>query len=703
MLQVVQSLSNGKTQIIEIPCPDISENEILIRTKCSLISSGTERMLVKFGKSNYLEKALSQPEKVKQVFEKLSSNGIFSTFDAIKTKLDEPLPLGYCNVGEVVKTGNNIKDFKVGDRVVSNGPHAQFVSVPEKLCAHIPKAVDDETASFTVLGSIALQGIRLAKPTIGETFLISGLGIIGFLTAKILEDNGCNVLAVDTNYEKCKIAKSLGINVLHIKKDTNIVDWCLRETDNIGVDGVLISASTSSSEPVNIAANACRKRGRIVLIGVTGLELNRELFYKKELTFQVSCSYGPGRYDDNYEKNNNDYPIGYIRWTEQRNFKSVLNCFSKSPLKTENLISQKFNIKEINKAYKFLLDNPSSLGLIINYPENPTPISTINFEYKNNKISNKSLSNYISFIGAGNYASRVLIPAFKKAGANMHTLAALHGVNSSLIGKKNSFNYVSTDIKKVLSDRETNSIVIATRHDSHADLVIKALENKKNVYVEKPLCLTADELKSISKKINSSQILMVGFNRRFAPFILDIKKIISRIKSPKAFNFTCNAGYIEEDHWTQDPKIGGGRLIGEACHFVDLLRYLSSSSIKKMNLVSCSDNKKNPDTFCLQISFSNGDIGTINYFSNGNKKYPKERLEVYANKSVIVMDNYLKLKSWGIKNFKNKRSYFPNKGNKECVEAFLSAINNKKESPIPFNEIFEVQKFLLEINNQDHL
>ena len=697
MKQIFQSLSTGSIEIVEVPTPAISSGNLLIRTSKTLLSAGTERMLLDFGRANLIEKARQQPEKVKQVLEKAKNEGPFNAIDAVRSKLNNPLPLGYCNIGRVIGIGEGVTGFKEGDRVVSNGPHSEIVNVPKNLCSLIPSNVSDEEAVFTILSSIGLQGIRLAEPTLGETFLVSGLGLIGLLTGQLLAAQGCRVLGIDINSSRCHLAESLGITSHCLSETSNPLSWCQAQTDGNGIDGAIITAATSSNSPIDLASQACRQRGRIVLVGVTGLELRRELFYKKELSFQVSCSYGPGRYDASYEEDGNDYPFGLVRWTEQRNFQAVLNVMSQKRLITEKLISHKFLFEKANEAYETMATDVNHLGIILEY-DNTKVINKQKIEFKEDKILDISLNEKpsIGFIGAGNYASRILLPNFKKCGAFLHTIASKSGSGISHIGKKFNFLYATTDLEELINSSECDAIIISTRHDSHGDLVLQSLKAGKHVYVEKPLCLNINELRDIETCLNKNQILMVGYNRRFAPLVDVLKNQINKIEGPKALIYTCNAGYIPKDHWTQKPQIGGGRLIGEACHFLDLICYLVEDTIIDIHITNCKDIKSCPDTFSLQMCFKNGSIATINYFSNGHKSFPKERLEVFGDQKVLQLDNFRKLKGWGLKNFKNQTSFYQDKGQKSCVESFLKAIQYVGEDPIERNQIFEVQRWLLE-------
>ncbi len=705
MKQILQSLSTGETTVVDLPTPQLRRGELLIRASCSLLSAGTERMLVDFGKAGWLDKARQQPDKVQQVLEKVRTDGLLPTFDAVRSKLDQPLPLGYCHVGTVVAVADDVHGFRVGERVASNGPHAELVAIPHHLCAAIPDSVTDEAASFTVLAAIGLQGIRLAQPTLGETFLVSGLGLIGLLTAQLLLAQGCRVLGVDPDLRQCSLAQSLGIASFPLSDADDPLAWCLERTDGVGVDGVLITAATSSSEPVHLAANACRQRGRIVLVGVTGLELRRDLFYKKELSFQVSCSYGPGRYDSAYEQQGHDYPIGFVRWTEQRNFQAVLQTLASGALRTDGLVSDRFAIDQAAEAYALLSSPTPSLGILLSYPEtaNPDQRSIALATPISQPKRRAGITPVLAVLGAGNYASRQLIPSLVKAGAQLHSLVAPSGVNPVHVGRRFSFQQASTDAEATLAEATINTVVIATRHDSHAALVQQALVAGKHVFVEKPLCLNGAELQAIQStyarhqaSTETSPLLMVGFNRRFAPLLVDLKQQLSYLQGPKAFVYTCNAGAIPADHWTQDPVAGGGRLLGEACHFVDLLRHLAGSPIEELQLLAAADRKPCPDTFSLQLRFVDGSIGTVHYFASGSKSFPKERLEVFAGGSVLRLNNFRKLEVWGGGGVTTRRRFRQDKGQVACCKAFLQAIADGGPAPIGVDELFEVQSWLLQ-------
>jgi len=702
--QIFQDLKNGETLILDIPKPANKKGHILIRTSKSLISTGTERMLVDFGKANMLQKARSQPEKVKQVINKVKTDGILETIDAVTTKLNQPIPLGYSNVGIIEEIGPDLKvsEFKVGDRVLSNGFHSEIVSVPKNLCIPIPDEVSDDEAIFTVLASIALQGIRLANPTIGETFAVFGLGLIGLLTVQILKANGCQVIGIDYNQHRLDLAKESGAFIVNLSDNQDLIEFTKSLTEEAGVDGALITAATDSSEPVSMSAKICRKRGRVVLIGVCGLDLNRDDFYKKEISFQVSCSYGPGRYDPTYEKQGIDYPYGFVRWTEKRNFKAVLTLMQNRKINISKYITHRFSLDKAETAYQMISDNKESyLGIAIEYKNkrSETDKFTSTITLSRNKIKQISGQPIIGVIGAGNFTGRILLKALKNTPAILKTIVSQNGINASHLGKKFSFNEASTDINKIFNDNEINTVFITTRHDTHCDLIIKSLESGKHVFVEKPLCLNNTELKQIEalyQKIEddpskNTPLLMIGFNRRFSPFTLKIKELIKDRVSALSFIMTINAGFIPSDHWIQNIDIGGGRIIGEACHFIDLLRYLSNSKIKTVQMINLNDNKYSDSTI-ISLQFEDGSIGAINYLSNGSKAFPKEKLTIFCDEKILELDNFRSLKGYGFKNFNQLKRLKIDKGHQNEITAFVNAIKNGDKSPISFEEIIEVTK-----------
>ncbi|KKO47840.1 dehydrogenase [Arsukibacterium sp. MJ3] len=704
MKQILQDLAKGATTVVQAPSPLVSGGHLLINTTCSLISAGTERMLVGFGKASLIEKARQQPEKVKMVLEKIQTDGLLTTVDAVRSKLGQPLPLGYCNVGVVEAVGKGAEQFKPGDRVLSNGPHADVARVPKNLCAKIPDNVSDEAAAFTVVASIGLQGIRLAEPTLGETVVVTGVGLIGLLTVQLLRAQGCRVLAIDFDQRKLELAKQFGAEICNPGLGEDPVAAGMAFSRGNGVDAVIITASTKSNDPVTQAARMSRKRGRIILVGVTGLELNRADFYEKELSFQVSCSYGPGRYEPDYEQKGMDYPLPFVRWTEQRNFEAVLDMLSAGALNVEALITHRFIFENAADAYSVLTDDKTALGILLKYSS----------EFKQRHIRSVSLLKTsfdgdkptLGFIGAGNYAARVLIPAFKAAGAQLHTISTSGGINSVINGEKAGFANASTDTKALLENSEINTAVIVTQHNTHAYFTEQALQNGKHVFVEKPLAITLEELDKVEaayRQTEGKQLLMLGFNRRFAPQIQKMKALLSAVKEPKSFVMTMNAGAIPADHWTQENTVGGGRIIGEACHFIDLMRYLAGSEIVSVQARRMGKNTYQAiteDKVAIILGFADGSFGTIHYFANGAASFPKERVEVFTAGRVLQLDNFIKLKGFGWPGFSKMNLWRQDKGQLACCQAFLTAISEGKPCPITADEVFEVARVSIEIAEQ---
>ena len=718
MKQILQDMSRGVTTLTEAPTPMISSGTLLIATGVTLVSAGTERMLVDFGKASFLDKARQQPDKVKMVLEKVKTDGLMTTIEAVQSKLGQPLPLGYCNVGVVAEVGKGVEGFKVGDRVASNGPHADIVKVSKNLCVHIPETVDDESATFTVVASIGLQGIRLALPTLGESFVVTGVGLIGLLTVQLLRAHGCRVLAIDFDQAKLELARSFGAAICNPGRGEDPVAAGMAFSRGQGVDGVIITASTKSSDPVTQAAQMCRKRGRIVLVGVTGLELSRADFYEKELSFQVSCSYGPGRYDPAYEEKGQDYPIGFVRWTERRNFEAVLDMMASGQLDVKPLITHRFMFEDAAKAYQVLTDDKSVLGILLRY-SSPVEQRHIKHLRLHPEATYSPSKPVIGVIGAGNYASRVLIPAFKAAGAQLHTILTSGGINGVIHGKKAGFATASTDIEAMLADQSINTVAIVTRHDTHARYIIQSLKAGKHVFVEKPLCLSFSELKeiestysilstqhsSLSSSALSTQhsalpLLMVGFNRRFAPQVKKMKALLDSVNEPKSFIMTMNAGAIPGNHWTQDNAVGGGRIVGEACHFIDLMRFFAGTPIVSVQARRMGDSPGvavTEDKASITLGFEDGSFGTILYLANGAAAFPKERIEVFAAGRVLQLDNFRKLKGFGWPGFNKMNLWKQDKGQNACAAAFLKSITLGEKSPIDYDEIIEIARVSLEV------
>lgn len=698
MKQILQSLKTGATEVAEVPCPAAGRGQLLIRTSRTLVSAGTERMLVDFGKAGLIGKARQQPDKVKQVLAKIRTDGLAPTLEAVFNKLDQPLPLGYCNVGRVMQVGAGVSGFEAGDLVVSNGKHAEAVAVPVNLCARVPDGISVDEAAFTVLGAIALQGIRLVKPTLGETVVVTGLGLIGLVTVQLLRAHGCRVIGLDFDPARLRLAEAFGAETVDLSVGGDPVAAAREYSRGRGVDAVIITASTRSNEPVHQAAQMCRKRGRIVLVGVTGLELSRADFFEKELTFQVSCSYGPGRYDPNYEEKGQDYPFGFVRWTEQRNFEAVLDMMADGRVDMKPLISHRFALEDAAAAYALVTGGEPSLGILLDYrdeagqADETVRARTVVLAPPTPGPGKAS----IGFIGSGNYATGVLIPAFRTAGARLVAVASSAGVSGLHAARKYGFESTTTDTGAVLDDPAVNAVVVATRHDSHADYVCRALQAGKHVFVEKPLALTGEQLARIEAardeaiEAGFSPVVMVGFNRRFAPQVLKMKQLLAGGSGPASFVMTVNAGVIPPEHWTHDPEAGGGRIVGEACHFIDLLRALAGAPIVSHDIRFMDATTR--DTATITLGFADGSIGAIHYFANGDKGFPKERLEVFRGGRILQLDNFRKLRGFGWPGFRGMNLSRQDKGQRACAAAFVRALETGGPGPIEFAELLETSR-----------
>src|SRR5690606_12175786 len=529
MKQIIQDLKNGQTILEEVPAPRVAQGQVLIQTTRTLVSLGTERMLVEFGKANFIQKARQQPDKVKQVLDKVKTDGLKPTLDAVFNKLGQPLPLGYCNVGKVVAVGKCVHEFAVGDRVASNGPHAEYVSVPQNLVAKIPDGVSDEEAAFTVIGAIGLQGIRLVNPTVGENVVVVGLGLIGLITAQLLQANGCHVIGFDYDSAKVALARDLGIDAVNPAEGTDQVKYVESATGGIGADAVIITASNKSNEIISQSAQMSRKRGRIVLVGVIGLDISRADFYEKELTFQVSCSYGPGRYDENYEQKGQDYPIGFVRWTEKRNFEAILNAIAKGNINVQPLITERIPLPEYDKIYGNMAGSKSIASILVYEEKKQEPSRTV-------ALANRSFSGskgVLGIIGAGNFTSAMILPSLKKTEAGTKYIASSGGLSGTTLAKKYGIAQSTTDYKTILADPEVDLVLITTRHNAHASMVTESLSAGKHVFVEKPLALNGEELDSILQAYqNQDKTVNVGFNRRFAPLARKMKSLLGGGNSP---------------------------------------------------------------------------------------------------------------------------------------------------------------------------
>jgi predicted dehydrogenase/threonine dehydrogenase-like Zn-dependent dehydrogenase len=700
MKQVISNLNSGVTRLDDIPAPSVEIGHVLIKTRCTLVSQGTEKLLIQFGKASLFQKARSHPAKVMQVLSKIRTDGLMQTAQTVFRKLDEPLPLGYCNSGVVIGVGDGVVGFRVGDRVASNGPHAEVVSVPQNLVARIPDKVSDEAAAFTVIGAIGLQGIRLGKPELGETFVVVGLGLIGQITAQLLQANGCRVIGCDTDPAKVKLAGDFGIEAITVGGDIDLVKEVTRLTRGVGCDGVIITASTSSNQIVSQAAQMSRKRGRIILVGVVGLDINRADFYEKELTFQVSCSYGAGRYDDMYEEKGLDYPIAFVRWTENRNFQAILHAIESGSLRVEPLITRRVPLENFEEIYSNMeVGGVASLlifsgGSVSTVPRNQErademvslPMSIASTTVKLSRWRFTSSDGPLAVVGAGNFTKMAALPAFAEAKAPIKVIVSASGVSGTALAKKYGIPYSSTDYAAVLADEEVKGVLITTRHNLHARQIIAALKAGKRVLVEKPLCLTAGELKFINNAVSDAAEgawVSVGFNRRFSSHVEKMRKLLDLSAAPILIVATMNAGAVPANHWVHDPEVGGGRLIGEACHFIDLAIYLTGSLVAA---VSASDVGGTIDSASILLRHINGSTSVVNYLANGNRNLSKERVEVHSDGRSLLLDNFRELRGFGFRSFNSFKTK-QDKGHGRQFALFAERVKNGGSALIPWVEI----------------
>ena len=687
MKQIIQDLKKGNTILEEVPTPLVKKGHVLIKTHRSLVSLGTEKMLVEFGKSSLISKARQQPERVREVLQKIKAEGLIPTLEAVFNKLEQPLPLGYCNVGVVVEVGEGVQGIKIGDRVASNGPHAEIVCVPQNLVAIIPQEVSDDEAAFTVIGSIGLQGIRLCNPTLGETIVVVGLGLIGLITAELLVANGCRVIGIDLDDRKLALAQTKGILTLNPRQD-KVEESVLQLTSGMGSDGVIITASAKGDEIITQGARMSRKRGRIILVGVIGLNLSRADFYEKELSFQVSCSYGPGRYDENYEGRGIDYPLAFVRWTEKRNFETILETIRAGKLDVVSLITEKVPFYEYNRIY----DNISGSGAIaslLEYPETVSRASKV--EVHTASFSGDGAA--IGIIGAGNFTKMSMLPALEKANAQLVYIASSSGVSGTALAKKHKIAISTTDYKDILRDQNVNAVMITTRHNMHARQVIESLEAGKHVFVEKPLAINLAELNQIMAAYQEqTKSLTVGFNRRFSPHADAIKKALGNDPGPMNIVATMNAGFIPESVWIHDMQVGGGRIIGEACHLIDLISFFAASRVKEVCMTAMGQQPGvATDNATLLLKYDNGTNATVHYFANGSKAYAKERVEIYSQNRTLILNNFIETTAFGVKGFKRLKTRL-DKGHKEQFNRFVQHLQSGGEALIPFESILNTSE-----------
>jgi predicted dehydrogenase/threonine dehydrogenase-like Zn-dependent dehydrogenase len=691
MKQLLQNMRDGKTVVEEVPIPIPREGMALVKTAVSLVSAGTERMVVEFAEKSLVGKARSRPDLVKQVLEKAGREGLITTVQSAFQRLDQPMALGYSSAGTIVALGPKMRDFKVGQRVACGGggyaTHAEFAVVPNNLLTVLPKNVDFELAAFATLGAVGMHGFRLAEPQVGERVAVIGLGLLGLMAAQIAIAAGCSVFGIDTDLKRVKLASSLGLTAVERIK---AVDLAMAFSNNHGFDVILICADTASNDPIELAALLARDRGRVVATGAVGLNIPRKIYYEKELSFINSRSYGPGRYDASYEEEGKDYPIGYVRWTEGRNLEAVVELMASDKLRVKPLITHRFPIEKAAQAYEVITGKKKEpfLGVLLTYGDREwdKKSQAVHFPVSTTKAAAVKLG----VLGAGNFANAVLLPAIQKAGKiELVGIASTGGLHAQHSGRKFGFKYATSSDDEIINDPTINTVAILTRHDVHADLAVKALKAGKNVFVEKPLAITTDQLKKIEKalQISEESLLTVGFNRRFAPLARSLYSFLFDRKEPIHVHYRVNAGYLPLKHWTQDPALGGGRIIGEACHFIDFITFLIGASPKNVSTVGLPDNGKySEDNVSMTFSFQDGSIGVLDYLANGDKSFPKERVEVFCSGKIAVLDDFRSLEV--IEGGNRKIIKQPqDKGWKNEWIAFIQSIHYGGEPPIPYKEL----------------
>jgi predicted dehydrogenase/threonine dehydrogenase-like Zn-dependent dehydrogenase len=691
MKQLLQNIKTGKPIVEDVPIPTPREGQALVKVSASLVSAGTERMMVK----NVVEQARSRPDLVKQVIDKARREGITNTARAVFNRLDQPMAPGYSSAGTIIALGEGMQGFTIGQRVACAGAgyaaHAEYNVVPRNLLTPLPDNVDFESAAFTTLGAISMHGFRLAEPQIGENIAIIGMGLLGLLTAQIAAAAGCNVLGIDVDPSRIGLASPLGLQAV---RRADAVDSSAAFTANRGFDAIIICADTTSNDPVELAAMIARDRARVVATGAVGLTFPRKSYFEKEISFINSRSYGPGRYDPSYEEQGNDYPIGFVRWTEGRNFEAVVDLMAKGQLNVKPLITHRFDIGDATQAYEVITGKTDEkfLGVLLTYPETDERIEeskVIKFNVPTFKPSTCKLG----VLGAGMFANSVLLPAIQKAGdIELVGIASSGGLHAQHSGKKFGFRYATSEDEKVINDPDVNTVAILTRHNTHADLVVKSLQAGKHVFVEKPLAINSEQLAEINEQLQKSDhcLLTVGFNRRFSPFARQLADFYQNRVEPMHIHYRVNAGLIPLNHWTQDSEIGGGRIIGEGCHFVDFITFLvGSAPVSVIALALPNNGKYRDDNVSMTFSFPDGSIGVVDYLANGDKSFPKERVEVFSGGRIAVLDDFVSMTT--VKDGKKKETKAAqNKGWVDEWKVFAKAIHEGSEPPIPYEQLIGV-------------
>src|SRR5215470_13725804 len=692
MKQVLQNRKTGRPFVGEVPVPALQRGRVLVRTVASLISAGTERAAVELVSKGLVQEARQRPDLVKAVVAKVKTEGLLNTFASVRDKMAASQALGYSAAGIVLEVAEDVTEFQVGDRVACAGvgfaSHAEVLSVPKNLCVHLPPNVRFDDGAFGTLGAIALQGVRLAEPTLGESIVVIGLGLVGQLTVQLLKANGCRVFGIDLDPQRTKLAVESGADAAAVSSDDTarqIDTW----TRGRGADAVLITAATDSNQPVELAAKISRVKGRVVIVGMTGLDIPRQPFYMRELSLTISMSYGPGRYDPDYEERGNDYPFGYVRWTEKRNIEAFLGLIDSGSIRLNKLISHRFPIDQAERAYQLISGESSEpyLGVVLNYDPDSQVTSRVGLQ--SSRVRSDSAIT-LGVIGAGGYVPAMLLPHFKAAKVNFKSIATASGVSAHDVGKRFGFQCAVSNAEEVLSDAEINLVIVGTRHDLHAELVTKSLLANKHVLVEKPLALNDEELeKVINTASASSGLLMVGFNRRFSPLALQIKNFFAGRRVPLSMSYRVNAGRLPKEHWVQDARQGGGRIIGEVCHFIDFLTFLAGAkpiSVFAEAISAKSDKIVDADSVFITLKFQDGSNGTIAYLAEGDRALAKERVEIFGEGKSLVLDDYRSVTTYRDGREKQVSLKAQDKGQKDQVTAVCAAVLSG-EAPISLDDL----------------
>lgn len=687
MQQLTQNMKSGEMNLLDVPVPALLPGNVLVRVHYSAISAGTEGNKVNNARKGYIGKAKAKPDQVKQVLDTLQKEGIASTYRRVMNKLDMPAPLGYSCAGEVIAVSNDVRTFKVGDRVSCGGAsagHAEIVSVPVNLVAKVPDNVHLKDAAFTTIAAIALQGIRQADLRLAETCAVIGLGLIGQFTVQMLKAAGIRVVGIDIADSAVALAKQSGADIALTRNHPGIEERISEFTGGYGVDAVIITAATASHDPVNLAGSLCRKKGKVVIVGAVPTGFDRDPYYLKELDLRMSSSYGPGRYDPNYEEKGQDYPIGYVRWTENRNMQAYLELLAAKQLDVSLLTTHEFAFADAQKAYEMIVSKSEPfLGILLKYDTEKPIRQTVQLGGKNGKFTADAAR--IGFIGAGSFAQNFLLPNCQKHGS-LVGVATASGNNARNIADKYGFQFATGNAAEIHTHNDINTVFIATRHNLHAQNVLASLKNGKHVFVEKPLCMTEAELTAITEAHQAAhRHVMVGYNRRFSPHIAKIRSAIDP-NAPKSILYRVNAGFIPPDSWYQDPQVGGGRIIGEVCHFVDLCMFLAGSHPVSVHAVSMDTATNLHDTLSVNLKFKNGSVANISYVANGSKRMDKEYIEVHSDGVSAQLFDFRETLIFG-KN-KDKFKSGQDKGHAAEVKAFLDAITNGTDAPIPFPDIY---------------